>query len=139
MGIPAIFISFSAWFGCLLDRCAYGAAADLGWLTPISPDLFGAEARRWPVQGAGAILSLISILVLLRLQQQKPRKGTVALVGTGMISAINLLLAFFRGDSMPLVYGIRLDGLFAGVFVILALLGLALLYRTPRKPYNHHV
>ena len=58
LAIPAVIMTFSAWFGCLLDGCAFGKQAFYGLFTPLSPNNLGEQLHRWPVQGSGALLAL---------------------------------------------------------------------------------
>lgn len=104
-------MGFASWLGCLVDSCAYGSRADFGLLTPPSTDMFGVGANRWPVQSMGAILSLIIFLILINLRRRNVKDGILTSVSLGLISTTNLFLYFFRGDSIRLVNGYRLDAL----------------------------
>jgi len=127
LALPAVILAFSAWFGCLLDGCAFGKPADFGPLTPLSPDNLGEQLPRWPVQSCGAILSLGSWFVLNRLRFKNFYFGTLGTLSLSMISGINLILSFFRGDLVPILNGFRCDGMASA-----ALLGFGLIAFTLR-------
>lgn len=124
IAIPAVILGFASWFGCLLDGCGYGKIADFGILTPPSPDVFGVEAKRYPVQGAGAIFHLLLLPYLGLLRRRKIREGVLASVSLLFISLSNFILVFFRGDSVRLVSGIRLDAIAAIPLLVLSLGGI---------------
>lgn len=124
IAIPVVVIGFASWFGCLLDGCGYGKIADFGILTPPSSDVFGAEAMRYPVQGVGAIFLLLLLPYLGVLRQRKIREGVLAGVSFSLISLSNFILLFFRGDSVRLVAGIRLDAIATIPLIVLSLGGL---------------
>lgn len=131
LAFPVTFLAFALWFGCMLDACAYGKPADLGFLTPALEDPFGAKVKRWPVQSMGAILSLGILALLNRLQTHKFSEGVIASLSLSMIAASNFLLAFFRGDHGPLFAGIRLDAIGSAALFFLA--SLSLLYCMKRE------
>ena len=124
IAIPAVILGFASWFGCLLDGCGYGKIADFGILTPLSPDVFGVEAKRFPVQGAGAIFHLLLLPYLGLLRRRKIREGVLAGVSLLLISLGNFILVFFRGDSVRLVSGIRLDAIATIPLLVLSLGGI---------------
>jgi phosphatidylglycerol:prolipoprotein diacylglycerol transferase len=126
LALPAVILAFCAWFGCLLDGCAFGKPADFGLLTPLSPDNFGEQLRRWPVQSCGAILSLGSWFILNRLRFKDLYLGTLGTLSLTMISGINLILSFFRGDLVPILNGLRSDGIASAVLLVFGLIAFAL-------------
>ncbi|NIM93217.1 MAG: hypothetical protein GTO18_05845 [Anaerolineales bacterium] len=125
LALPAAFMAFAAWLGCLLEGCAYGRPASLGGLSPLSVDIFGTQAERWPVQGMGAILSIVTIILLFILRGQQARDGIMATTSLALISFTSLALAFTRGDPVRLFQDIRLDALSSALLLAIALLGLA--------------
>jgi phosphatidylglycerol:prolipoprotein diacylglycerol transferase len=129
IALPASFIGFVSWFGCLIDGCGYGREAHFGILTPPSPDIFGVELNRFPVQGAGAILHLLTILYLYNLQKRELASGILSGAALLMISLGNLLLLFFRGDSVRIISGIRLDAIATLRLVGLAAISLMVITR----------
>lgn len=126
LALPAALFAFSAWFGCLLDGCAYGEQANFGFLTPLTPNNLGIQLTRWPVQGSGAILALGTFLFLNKFRLNNPPAGMLATLSLTLISGSNLLLSFFRGDQVPAIHGFRSDALASAVLMILGLLALAM-------------
>lgn len=133
ISVTAPILGFTCWFGCLFDSCAYGKLANLGLLTPPSSDIFGFEANRWPVQGTGAILYLLIFLVLMNLRRRQLADGVLSATSLSLISASNLFLYFFRGDSVRLVNGLRLDAL-ASIPLLIG--SLVLLIGLLKGPYS---
>lgn len=143
MAIPSSILAFACWFGCLLEGCGYGRAADFGMLTPAMPDIFGGMANRWPVQGLGALLFIFVFLALSALHRRPWAQGALGSLGLIMIASVNLLLSFLRGDPVPSCYEIRLDALASAGLLALALIGLTLLaWKNSAKrslhAKNHH-
>ena len=124
IALPAILFAFALWFGCMIDGCAYGKPSDVGFLTPSSHDPFGTRENRWPIQSAGAIFSLGTLVLLDRVRLQKPAEGVIASWGLSLISASNFFLAFFRGDPVPVLSGLRSDALASAVLMIIGFLSL---------------
>jgi phosphatidylglycerol:prolipoprotein diacylglycerol transferase len=138
LAIPVAVMALASWSGCLLDGCAYGRRASLGWLTPVAPDVFGAYAPRLPTQAAGALYSLAVLTFFQRLHGQRRLPGWDACLSVALVFAGLLALAFTRGDPSPSLAGLRLDGLGAGVGLALALAALGKRLwstRSLRKPY----
>lgn len=125
--IPISILGFVSWLGCYFDSCAYGRRAELGFLTPPSNDIFGVVANRWPVQGAGVIISLLIFLLLINLQRRKMEDGTLFLVSLGAISVTNLLLYIFRGDPIRLINGLRLDALATAALILIEVVAITIL------------
>jgi phosphatidylglycerol:prolipoprotein diacylglycerol transferase len=130
IALPATLFTFALWFGCMLDGCAYGKVADVGFLTPSLQDPFGTRENRWPIQSTGAIFSLGILVLLDRVRLRKPMDGTIASLGLMSISGTNFLLAFFRGDPVPVLYGLRSDALASVILMIIG--SLSLIYCTRR-------
>jgi phosphatidylglycerol:prolipoprotein diacylglycerol transferase len=138
LAIPVTIMGLASWSGCLLDGCAYGRRASLGWLTPPAPDMFGTYAARLPTQAAGALYSLAVLAFLQRLHGQRRLPGWDVCLSVALVFAGSLALAFTRGDPSPSLAGLRLDGLGAGVSLALALAALGTRVwsnRSLRKPY----
>jgi phosphatidylglycerol:prolipoprotein diacylglycerol transferase len=133
LAFPGTFLAFALWFGCMLDACAYGKLADFGFLTPTLEDTFGIKAKRWPVQSIGAIYSLGILALLNKLQIHKVSDGVIASLSLGMIAAGNFLLAFLRGDQVPILFGIRFDAIGSAALFILGALSLLYCIRKGEK------
>jgi len=131
---PAVLFAFTAWFGCLLDGCAYGKQADFDFLTPLTPDSLGQHLHRWPVQGSGAILALGTLLILNKLRSNNLPPGTLGTLSLTLISGSNLLLSFFRGDQVPILNGLRSDGLASAVLMILGLITFTIRFKKWDQP-----
>jgi phosphatidylglycerol:prolipoprotein diacylglycerol transferase len=127
MAVPLAFFSIGAWVGCLVDGCAYGRRASFGWLTPGSPDLLGNVAPRWPTQTAGALLGVALLFILLTLDHRKMRRGFLGCLAVAIVSGGSLALEFLRADPTPAVFGVRLEALGAGAFLVASVIGLILL------------
>lgn len=120
LAAPAVIVGAAAWFGCLLDACAYGQLTPQG---PAMPDLLGVVAPRWPTQAVGGILTLISLAGIYRLSELALPAGVQAASALVALGAINFALAFARGDPAPVVSGLRLDGLASGALMTLGGIG----------------
>jgi phosphatidylglycerol:prolipoprotein diacylglycerol transferase len=129
LSLPAIFIGFVSWFGCLIDRCGYGREANFGFLTPPASNIFGVYANRFPVQAMGAIIYLIFLLYLYNLQQKNLPPGILASTALLLISLANFALSFFRGDAVRIVSGIRIDAIAALPLILIGALALMILTR----------
>ncbi len=129
LAIPAATLGATSWLGCLIDACAYGRRASAGLLTPPAPDLLGNLAPRWPTQAIGGVYSLLIVLLLFRLAQRDLRSGLLAAIALSLLSAGPLALAWIRGDPMPVMAGLRLDGVASAALLALGLFGVVLRIR----------
>jgi prolipoprotein diacylglyceryltransferase len=130
LAIPAAIVGATSWLGCLADACAYGRRTAPGLLTPPAPDLLGNLAPRWPTQAIGGVYTLLVLLVLLRLAQLGLHSGLLAAIALSLLSAGPLAIAWFRGDPMPVMAGLRLDGVASAALLALGLSGVVLRIRT---------
>ena len=117
-------VGLAAWLGCWLDGCAYGALSDAAYALP-ARDEWGNLDPRVPVQLAGALLSLLSLLVfdLLSRSRRSERAGLMSLV---FFCLTLVALHAFRADPAPTWVGFRLDLAASAVYLVLSLLALAL-------------
>lgn len=122
LAAPALLVGAAGWLGCLLDACAYGQPIPNG---PMMPDLLGVEAARWPTQAIGGVLTLLALAGVFRLAEAELPTGTVAMAALSALAAINLAVALIRGDPVPVVGGLRLDGLASAVLLGMGAIGLA--------------
>ncbi|MDK1045038.1 MAG: prolipoprotein diacylglyceryl transferase [Anaerolineales bacterium] len=125
LAIPAAIVASAAWFGCLVDRCAYGFKTAPGILAPPAPDMIGNVAPRWPTQALGGLLSLILVGTLYWLSRFDLRAGLLAALSLSLVALIALGLSFTRGDPMPALAGFRLDGLGSAAVLSLGLTAVA--------------
>ena len=130
LAIPAAVVGATSWLGCLVDACAYGRRTAPGMLTPPSPDLLGNLVPRWPTQAIGGVYTLLVLLVLFRLAQLGLRSGLLAAIALSLLSAGPLAIAWFRGDPMPVMAGLRMDGVASAALLALGLSGVVLRIRT---------
>ena len=133
MSLPALYLTFILWFGCMLDGCAYGKPSNYGFLTPPLKDSFGTRTNRWPVQSTGAIFSLFAVVIHDQIQRKKPPEGVIASISLAMISAGNLLLTFFRGDPVPILFGLRADAVGSSMLFVLSIFSIFYCTRRARK------
>ena len=125
LAIPAAIVASAAWLGCWVDRCAYGYRTAPGLLTPTAPDMIGNMAPRWPTQALGGLFSLIVVGVLYWLSLLDLRPGLLAALSLSLLALIALVLSFTRGDPMPALAGLRLDGLGSAGILSLGLITIA--------------
>lgn len=130
LAIPAAIVGAISWLGCLVDACAYGRRAAPGLLTPPAPDLLGNLAPRWPTQAIGGVYTLLVLLMLFRLAQLGLHSGLLATIALSLLSAGPLAIAWIRGDPMPVMAGLRLDGVASAALLALGLSGVVLRIRT---------
>jgi len=130
LAIPAAVLGATSWLGCLVDACAYGRQTAAGFWTPPAPDLLGNLAPRWPTQAIGAVYTLFVLILLFHLAQLELRSGLLAAIGLSLLSAGPLAIAWIRGDPMPVMAGLRLDGVASAALLALGLSGVALRIRT---------
>ena len=111
-------LAVSAWLGCWLEGCAYGAATNAWWGLP-GRDEWGAASKRVPIQLMGALLTLLVIEVLDWGQKRLHRSGLAAALALLGLSLELFGLSFLRADPAPLWNGVRLDAwaalIFAGI------------------------
>ncbi len=121
---PALpLLAFAGWLGCAAAVCGYGAEVDTlahypAFAVAESRDVYGIIAPRYNTQLFGLALALVLLalsFVLLRYDGLKYRRFWIllALFSIGMLG-----IGFYRGDSVPILLGLRADQIFD-----LALLG----------------
>ena len=130
LAIPAAILGAASWLGCLVDGCAYGRRTAAGLWTPPAADLLGNLAPRWPTQALGTVFTLLVLLLLFRLAQLELRSGLLAALALSLLSAGPLAIAWLRGDPMPVMAGLRLDGVASAALLALGLGGVALRARS---------
>lgn len=112
------------WLACWLAGLAYGREGLLGWLTADLPDNYGVFALRYQTQAMGMATAVLILAVLWRWQGNGRFWLTLAL-----LSASQTLITFYRGDTVPLWHGWRLDTLLNGALSVFALI--LLQYKKP--------
>jgi phosphatidylglycerol---prolipoprotein diacylglyceryl transferase len=125
-------LALSAWLGCWLVGCAYGAPVDAWWGLP-ARDEWGNFIRRWPVQVVGALLSVGVLWIVDRLPIHKLPLGTAFTLGTLGISMTIFFMSLLRADPAPRIYHLRLDTWVSLAFGTTAILMLAFLIASARR------
>jgi prolipoprotein diacylglyceryltransferase len=122
-------LSVTAWMGCWVERCGYGALSSTWWALP-ARDEWGVLADRIPVQLLGAISTLIMIWLLDRSGKRLPVQGLSATLGLFGLSAVVFGLSYLRADPTPIWNGLRLEAwgaiglmIFCSITVVVLLLG----------------
>ena len=127
-------LSVSAWLGCWLDGCVYGASTSYWWGVP-SPDEWGEVTRRSPVQLVGALFTVGLFWSSDRaVKRGNFKPGTLACLGLLNLSLITFGLSFLRVDPVLSWQGLHLDAWAALAFAGLGLIALLIIYgRKKRK------
>jgi prolipoprotein diacylglyceryltransferase len=125
LALPIALLGLLSWGGCLAGSCAYGYDVQPGqlpaWMTLTAPDIYGIVAPRWPTQAAGALWSLFVMLVVWNTARtMRWPAGANAAYAISLTALGAFLLAFTRGDPMPLINAIRLDLLGSGLILLIA-------------------
>ena len=129
---PALaLLALGGWVGCLAAACGYGAEVDtLAHYSPLAvseaADIFGIVAPRYNTQWFGIALALglllVSALLFWRNWLVFMRFWLVlALLSIGM-----LVIGFYRGDSVPLIVGLRADQWLDGMIAVIGIWRLAM-------------
>ncbi|MGF1504384.1 MAG: prolipoprotein diacylglyceryl transferase [Chloroflexi bacterium] len=124
------------YLGCLSTSCGHGR--EVGSLADYPPlvaaelsDLYGVVAPRLSSQLYGAVLGVVLLLVFFLVARCVQREGIrlwvlLILLGLGAFG-----IGFTRGDSIPMVGGLRLDQLLDLSISALAFIGLLAALQTP--------
>lgn len=102
-------LALAGWIGCAAAVCAYGAEVDTLALHPAyavweARDVYGILAPRYSTQRFGVILALI--LIPVGFVARGERRFWLLL---GLLSAGMFAIGFVRGDTVPLIGGLRAD------------------------------
>ncbi len=128
LAIPAGIIALSAWSGCYLDGCAYGAQMPESHWTPVVEDMFGDSTSRWPTQMAGIISSILILLSLYALSNIQLKPGVLGCLSLAAIAAVALALSFTRSDPALLIRDYRVDTIGSAAVLLTALCGFVLVW-----------
>jgi phosphatidylglycerol---prolipoprotein diacylglyceryl transferase len=101
-------LAVSAWLGCWLDGCAYGATSTAWWALPARNE-WGVIARRVPVQFAGAILILVTFGMADWLKPRIQSAGQISMIALTALLVEMLVLSFLRADPAPAWRGLHLE------------------------------
>lgn len=116
-------LSVSAWLACWIDGRAYGQPTDAWWGLP-AVDEWGQVANRVPIQMLGAISSACLIGILILGIARRVRPVATAFIGIFSLSAIMLLLSFFRADPVQHWQGLRYDTWASLIILVISILAL---------------
>ncbi len=143
LAFPIALLSLLSWGGCLAASCAYGYEVQPGqlpaWMTLTAPDIYGLVMPRWPTQMAGVLWSVLAMLVVWNTARTaRWPAGANAAYAVSLTALGAFLLAFTRGDPMPLVNGLRLDIVGSG-FILLIATGLWMTLITRQSPLTTYL
>jgi phosphatidylglycerol:prolipoprotein diacylglycerol transferase len=131
------------WIGSYLSATAYGKELFPGqpffFLSIDAPDWYGLTNPRMPTQIIGAAWALLLFLLLWLTRKQVWRAGTRYWLFVAAYSLGAFVLAFTRGDDLPIVGGWRIDQILDALLfcsAALALTCLRLARRSITPPQN---
>ena len=101
--------------GCFLNGCCYGRPSKFGIYVDAGNELL------IPTQIYSTLI-LLAIFVFLMFMQERPglKAGTVFFLYILLYSAKRFFIEFFRGDSIPVLWGLTLFQLFSTALFIVA-------------------
>lgn len=133
--LPLLFsLSLAIWLGCWVEGVAYGQLSQAWWALP-GRDEWGQVSLRFPLQFGGTLASLALYWISPWLQQRFARRwpGLAASLGLAGLSLLMLLASLLRADPAPVWYGLRLDTLAAVGFLLLAGMGMGILWMQKKR------
>ncbi|MBN1265891.1 MAG: prolipoprotein diacylglyceryl transferase [Anaerolineales bacterium] len=131
LSIPAFIVTFSHYIGCLLGNCMAGAEAGFLSFLPVTTDLLGMSAHRWPSAILAALAVIPATWAIQRLHTDIA--GLKAALTLSLLSAIHLATSLTLGPPSLFWKGIRLDTIETSVVLFLSLLAALLISNTTRK------
>lgn len=133
--VPALALVMAfGWAACWFEGCAYGAETTLNPFAADLPDEFGVYALRYRTQLLGVVLSLGVLTAVLLLRSRLP-PASLFLFTLFSLSLSHLGLTILRGDSVPLLFNLRIDTLL-NLFLVLISLILLQYWRSKRSPID---
>ncbi len=130
-------LAVAIWLGCWQAGAAAGIPAEGAWWALPGRDELGVIIPRWPVQLAGALISLVGFILLERLSRRVKTPGLAASLSlillSGTIAALTPFTAAAAGAAVP---GLLPDMVIAMIFAIagLVLAGLCTVSARRAKP-----
>ncbi|MGD8553451.1 MAG: prolipoprotein diacylglyceryl transferase [Anaerolineales bacterium] len=123
LAVPIQFVLLGSWAGCWFEGCAYGSPTDLDVFL-IGTDPYDLYVQRWPTQGTGVILSVVSFISLTWLGEEKTPTGLrfALSLTTGAFSAA--FIGLYRSDPVLLLGPARLD---TWGYAVLAIAGMLMM------------
>ncbi|MDD5371652.1 MAG: prolipoprotein diacylglyceryl transferase [Anaerolineaceae bacterium] len=136
-------LAVGAWLAAWAAGSAYGPLAESAWWALPARDEWGSIELRWPIQFAGALITL-GLFSLIDINHKRLRRSGQ----TGSLSLLALLLpyaaaSFLRADPAIPWLGLRPE-IWTGLFISLICLGICLVFfwptswRTPRTQREVH-
>ena len=108
---PLLVLQTAAWFSCWCAACAFGRTVDIArwpWLAAFDwPDLYGLFLPRVPVQGMGAVVSLLLLAGAWRLRARNLAPGLLSGAALFLGALADAGLQLLRGDEAWLWLGQR--------------------------------
>jgi phosphatidylglycerol:prolipoprotein diacylglycerol transferase len=107
-------IGLLGWYGCLAWACGYGAEVDTlanypAFTVSEAPDIYRIIAPRFNTQGFGVALAAAVLLLALILLWRGWLRGVRFWLALALMSVGMFVIGFWRGDSVPVAAGLRLD------------------------------
>jgi phosphatidylglycerol---prolipoprotein diacylglyceryl transferase len=99
--------SIFGWLACFASGCAYGTVGR-GFFFTLSPDIYGIEAPRFALQLAGAIQSLVVLIIVLLIIRAKGRPGVAFAIYMLLYFGGQAGLELWRADESILIGAWRL-------------------------------
>jgi hypothetical protein len=107
-------LAFAAWRGCAASGCAFGQsvptlAAYPDWLVWLEKDIFRLIEPRFAVQQIGMWLAIMLLVIALWLTGRGIGQGRQFWIILFLFAISMFLLGFLRGDTVPMIAGLRAD------------------------------
>lgn len=121
LAVPLQFVMLGSWAGCWFEGCAYGSPTEID-IFIAGTDPYGSTIQRWPTQGMGVLLSVLSFGLLTWLGEQDTPSGlrfALSLTAGALSSAV---IGLYRSDPVMLIGPARLDTLGYALLGILGML-----------------
>lgn len=119
------FAVMSGWWACRRAGCAFGKTVDSDtstWISGFLPDLAGNMAPRLELQILGLWLGFILLVLVMELTFRQRWPGLRLWIMLFLVALSMFVLAFWRGDRVEKIGGLRLDQ----IFDLLLMLGSAI-------------
>jgi len=114
-------VVLAAWLTGWGSGVGYGFETSAWYGIPVR-DILGLVSKRWPLPILGAVFSGVWIIGTILFPLKKIREpGFRAVVAVAGLTAINLLLSFFREDPAPKFFNLRWESWFSIAFLVCAL------------------
>ena len=105
------FVVMSGWWACRRAGCAFGKTVDSdtsGWMSGFLPDLAGNMAPRLEIQILGLWVGFLLLILVMELTFRNRWLSLRLWIMLFLVSLSMFILAFWRGDRVQKVGGLRL-------------------------------